>query len=478
MKLPIILFRFLKVYPYDQIVGIHDIKLVQTISNHAMLTLDAIVTEEIKDLYVAMTSIETMITVQSEGIGEEALVLFQGMVTHIKVKVVRDVYHLCIEAASMTYKLSLMNRSRSFQDAKMPISEIVKQVLAPYEGAGVIFYKNDTLTLYNFFLQFVQNDWDFLVMLASEFHTGIIASCESSTPKLYFGIMKNMPAVTLTETNYTTEKRILPADAGPSAYDGGYSMAYRVQSNMLLTMGQPVLFQGQTLYVESIDTHIEKGELVHGYSLTDAEGLQQKRIYNEKIVGTAMEAMVLAVQGTRVKLHLSIDEYQDKEKARWFEYASMYSSGIISGIYMMPEIGDRVRLYFADVHEAGCFVINSVNRLWPYYKERDESQFGLERDRWKDPAVKSIKAHGKEIILAPDRIIMQATDVSITWHDEDGVTITTKNNIKIRADELINISAAEIRVDGEEKVQITCGGSNINMTPGGVRIDGSDIKMG
>lgn len=47
-----------------------------------------------------------------------------------------------------------------------------------------------------------------------------------------------------------------------------------------------------------------------------------------------------------------------------------------------------------------------------------------------------------------------------------------------RADERIDISAAEIRVDGEEKVQITCGGSNINMTPGGVRINGSDIRIG
>jgi len=59
----------------------------------------------------------------------------------------------------------------------------------------------------------------------------------------------------------------------------------------------------------------------------------------------------------------------------------------------------------------------------------------------------------KEIILAPDRIIMQATDVSITWHDEDGVIITTKNNVKIRADELIDISAAEIRVDAGEKLK-------------------------
>ena len=67
--------------------------------------------------------------------------------------------------------------------------------------------------------------------------------------------------------------------------------------------------------------------------------------------------------------------------------------------------------------------------------------------------------------------------MSITWHDEEGVIIRTRNNIKIRADEAIDISVAEVNVDGEEKVQISCGGSSIKLTPGGIKIGSSSIEI-
>ncbi|WP_144408462.1 hypothetical protein [Pelosinus fermentans] len=61
-----------------------------------------------------------------------------------------------------------------------------------------------------------------------------------------------------------------------------------------------------------------------------------------------------------------------------------------------------------------------------------------------------------------DRIIMQATDVCITWHDEEGVIITTRNNIKIRPDEAIDISAAEV-IFSPKKIYVCLSGCFRNM---------------
>jgi len=374
--------------------------------------------------------------------------------------------------------VSMAKQSRSFQNKEMSLNGIVKRVLATYSDADVIFRVDANQKLYKFLIQYQQADWEFLVLVASILNTGIIVDQTLPAPKIFFGIPQDTPVIPLEETNYTMEK-IIGKDSADFRWDGMRPFtSYRVKSQTLLKMGQQVLFQGENLYVASIISKIEQGVLLHEYCLTDMGGLYRIRIYNDDLIGASIEAKVIDVRREWVKLHLAIDSIQDKETACWFEYASMYNSGVVSGIYMMPEIGDNVRLYFQGKYETECFVLNAINKQMGLPEKRDESEYGLERDRWKKPAVKSIKANGKEIILAPDRIIIQATDVVITWHDEDGVIITTRNNIKIRADEALDISAAEVNIDGEEKVQITCGGSSIKLTPGNIKIGSASIDMG
>lgn len=474
--MPVLTFQHLRVYPFE-LESIIEMEITQNISEHSRLMLKGTIKEEFKDHYVAMTEFDTTIIVKAEGLGADSPILFQGITTRIDVNVLQGVYHLYVEAASFTYQLGLAKRSRSFQDKDMPLNEIVKSVIATIRDAGVFFRIDANQKLYQFLVQYHQSDWEFLTMLASILHTGIIADPTFPTPKIFFGIPQDTPAVTMMAINYTIEKTV-GEDSADFKWDGlRYFISYRVKNHMLLKMGQQVLFNGETLYVKSIVSKIEKGELMHEYCLTEMSGLYQRRIYNDNLIGVSLEAEVIDVQREKVKLHLAIDSVQDKAKACWFEYASIYNSGITSGVYMMPEIDDHVRLYFAGKYERECFVTNSINKQTRLTGRRDESEYGLERDRWKNHIVKSIKANGKEIILAPDRIIMQATDVSITWHDEEGIIITTKNNIKIRANETIDISAAEVNIDGEEKVQITCGGSSIKLTPGGIKIDGSNIDI-
>ena len=47
--------------------------------------------------------------------------------------------------------------------------------------------------------------------------------------------------------------------------------------------------------------------------------------------------------------------------ARWFPYATVYSSGDGTGWYCMPEIGDKIRLYFPTEKEQDAYVISAYH---------------------------------------------------------------------------------------------------------------------
>ena len=138
----------------------------------------------------------------------------------------------------------------------------------------------------------------------------------------------------------------------------------------------------------------------------------------------------------------------------------------------MPEIGDRVHVYFPSEREHDSVAINScssgpylVNPQW-----EKAPPFGLERDRWADPAIKSLKTkYGKEIIFAPDRIIIHSDGVYITLNDEDGVEIYTENNINIISKERISMEAEEIIINGKEKVTIA--GDKTKITGSTIKIN-------
>lgn len=184
------------------------------------------------------------------------------------------------------------------------------------------------------------------------------------------------------------------------------------------------MFKDCLLYVEKAITKMQKSILTHEYSFGSEWALRQNTIYNFNIVGLSLKGRVIDVSREKIKVHLFIDEEQDKEKACWFEYVNMFTSNVDSGWHFMPEIGDRVHIYFLSEIEQDCIASNSFSGGPHLYnpKWKKEPPYELERDRWEDPAVKSLKTqYGKEIIFAPDRIIVHSEGVHIILHDRDGV---------------------------------------------------------
>jgi len=482
MNIPMLSFDCLQVSPY-QLKHIQDLKIVQKINDHARLTLTAIVDEAQKDFYVEMTTLETNVKLEYFYPANLLMppesatgVLFQGVVAHIEIKAVMGTYYLYLEALSHTHMLDIVKRTRSFQDSSQKYGGLVSDIIESYEGANVIFNVGGNSPTPGFILQYEETDWEFMKRMASNLTVGLVPETRAASPKFFFGTSEGTKPETLEDAHYTIEKRIGKWTASATNSIPGWSqeetiLSYRVRSEKLLQIGQKVIFRGQPLYVESIISSMQKSILTHEYNVTSKWALKQDHFYNFNIVGLSLRGSVIDVLREKIKIHLFVDKEQAVEKAYWFEYASMFTSNIDSGWHFMPEIGDRVHVYFPSEREHDSVAINSCSS-GPYLvnpKWEKAPPFGLERDRWADPAIKSLKTKdGKEIIFAPDRIIIHSDGVYITLNDEDGVEIYTENNINIISKERISMEAEEIIINGKEKVTIAGGKT---------KITGSTIKI-
>ena len=70
---------------------------------------------------------------------------------------------------------------------------------------------------------------------------------------------------------------------------------------------------------------------------------------------------VLSVSRDKVKVHIKADGSQDVGTAKWFPYSTVYSSPVGTGWYCMPEVNDKVRLYFPNEKEEDAYVISSIH---------------------------------------------------------------------------------------------------------------------
>ncbi|MEC1180065.1 hypothetical protein P9B03_16305 [Metasolibacillus meyeri] len=211
------------------------------------------------------------------------------------------------------------------------------------------------------------------------------------------------------------------------------------------------------------------GILKHVYTLATKNSMKQPEQFNEAIVGLSLEGKVLEVAKDHIKVHLSIDDKQDKGKAHWFLYASPYTAEGNSGWYAMPEVNDFVHIYFPTQREETGVASNSIR------KNRETSA----TNKLDDPATKYYRtAFGKEIKMSPDEIVITAQDgsVFIRLNEASGIELYSKGAIQFISQADISINASKkISVTAEESISFKCKESNIKMD-GSVQMFGKEVK--
>ncbi|WP_367277863.1 HNH endonuclease [Clostridium sp.] len=442
--------------PYT-LLKIEDIKIENKPNNHGYLYLKCLIDDSINFDSAIKASTDDKITVyeklEDKDNSDDNIVninevdernsrrLFDGIIDDIKTSNINGVYYLEIEALTSSVELDIQEKSRSFQNADMTYDELINIILKDYPNhINTQCIGQDQKTGKPLF-QFKESDWNFLKRIASELNSELYADIINSNDLFYFG-RPNNDSHELEDTKYykayKSLQRFREAGGDDAGHDTDY-FYYELEKREQYDVGDDIYFKGKELYVNQYSAYALKDEIIYKYTLCRKNGIWQTKLYNSILAGASLDGKVIAREGEKVKLHLSIDEKQNKEEAAWFPFAP--PTGNI--MYCMPIIGTSARLYFPNETSEEPVVTGCVrNNGGSCQKTSDTTKRYLGTE------------HGNEIEMIPNALNIRGKEpVSISFDDNVGVTLTSHKKLTINADDDIIIKTPKnVKIDAQSQI--------------------------
>jgi hypothetical protein len=294
--------------------------------------------------------------------------VFDGIVTRMDIVNYNNNFQIKVEAASHTYNLDVERHFRSFKNPKMKFSELVNSLMDENKALKAKFgYLVNEAELTKFFLQYDETDWQFLVRMASQLNTGLVANKIANIPHFYFGIPDSKPIdSTFKECKFSIIRDTLKFDfdqkKNPDVKINDYQFYEVKESGKLLNIGDEVTLDGRTLYVYQAIAELIGSEVVFNYLFSTKNGLKQCSLLNERIHGSSLDGTVVDIQKDKVKLRFDFDKNANYDQDCLFPVTTPYSGTGHTGWYVMPEMNDRVKLFFPSNCENNAFVITTVRQ--------------------------------------------------------------------------------------------------------------------
>jgi hypothetical protein len=454
-------------------------KIIQRINEHAYLYITAILKEEEKDDYVKKVKAEEQIEIRTKEDPSE--ILFKGMIQHIQIQAIDEVYYLEIKGVSNSFKADIKKEKNSFQDKNMTYKDMIQGIVSNYTGGGIIDKASNGKAIDQFIMQYRETDWEFLKRMASHFNKGLVPSMKHAGPKIIFGILEGKEIGRIENYNYYVTKDLeqymkSSKNTNPQLKQLD-TIAFHIEAEKEYEIGDQVTYQDIPLYIKSKELEIVKGIVVFRYALSTKMGLSQDRLYNEQIAGISLKGKVLQAIRDKVKVHLEIDAHQDKGKAWEFPYTTMYTAEGNSGWYFMPEINDTVFIYFPTKEEQEGVGMNSIRVM------------NKGTDRISNPDIKYFRTiDGKELKFSPEEIQITCINgkdketgekkvIYIRLNQDKGIEIISSEPISFKTDKGIKLEAEDsIKILAEEEIKLKCKTSEIRIDSK-IDICGEDVRI-
>lgn len=438
------------------IIYVEKLVLKQEMNKHARVMVKAFLSENAgKNAVTSITSgTNVRVTyVIKDKTEERNILLFEGMPTKVNVTCENGIYTMELAAVSATYQLDIQKKSRSFQDISKTYRDIMKQIIIQENSGQCIFSGKVDEEIGIPYIQYEETDWQFLKRLASRINSFLIPNMSNGKMQIYVGV-PTRPTKELKDDRYEKVRDV---------WEHNTYIVWSKSEHQLCDM---VSFAGDIYSIWKKEANFHDEVLWFCYELRKKENWEQYPEWNEKLAGATLEGKVLEVEGNRMRLHLSIDEKQEKGKAYWYPYATEYSSSNQVGGYHMPEVGEQVLLRIPSCKEELAYIAT--------VKRSD----GAGNSKTSDHQTRYFEsADGKTIQLSQDTLSLTPTEgISITLTDSGGIDITSSSKVEIEADKEIALSGKTITLDGADEIELATSGGTINQkdkidiySPSGVR---------
>ncbi len=364
---------------FDKIIiaGMEYLKLINVEINKRMNDhSNAIITCEVSNeqaeaMSVALEDGEYIIISAEDD--REYEVLFIGVKYDVVIEK-QAAYNLAkMEIKSTSYLLDKEIKSRTFQNTHIRYSEAINEIIA--DKAHISFNVTDKF-LMTFWMQYEETDWKMLLRLASGCGACVVANVNTRIPIIDIGI---------------------PIDKTDSRSIGG-----KLLNDQMVVQS----------FVLGTNSFFDKGVLETKLITGNQASFDTEIIVNRNIEGMMFTGIVQNVDREKVQVFFDeIDSDYDSNSDTWFEYAAAYAGEggrYGSGFYFMPEIGDRVRVFFpeGDSGEGFAFATETT------YVTDDISKYS-----WRAPG-------GQELLFTKDgiRISCNNNSIYIDLRGDDGDT--------------------------------------------------------
>ena len=450
-----------------EIKEIIDCQICQTPGEHGELFLTGYIEE---DKFEETQSLQPLRLYTLE---ETEKNLFCGVLTAISQEEKGQLLMLHIEAKGYTYLLDLQKKSRTFQDTSKTYSEILRRILCEYEGADYTVAQ-DFGPIGNLEIQYRETDWKFLKRIFSKLYIHLTGEIRIPAIRIYVGV----PTLYEDQQDYELIEMMLDFKHCDVLRETGYELSESdmldclVKTDKLCGIFTSIYLYNTPMVVAGIKAYMHQGLMNVGINLKKKEGVVATPQFPMALVGLALEGIVLEVKGESVRMHFFIDDGYSACDVYWFTYSTPSASPDGSGWYYMPEVGDRLRVYFPTKYLKDALAISAVSS----YKGTGEP------DRMADPSSKYLRtASGQEMNMGGNGIYLaSAGEAASLMVGADGGILVKANVIEVTAEENIDINAeTNIEFHSSAGAAYRCeqGGRMELEQSGNMKISGSKLNI-
>ncbi|WP_255763295.1 hypothetical protein [Clostridium butyricum] len=440
-------FHKLKVESPYEILEIEDIKISNNPNEHGRLYLKALLDDSINFKYAIEASTDDKISIYEETEDKEKSIIFNGTIQNIRTENINGIYYMEIEAYTSSFELDIKEKSRSFQDAEMSYDDLIKTILLDYKIYSFTQRMDKPMSIGRPLFQYKETDYEFLKRVASQIGLEINCDIINTNNVFYFGrpwgkeykIEDNIDYEALKDIKKYRESLV----HSPNFHDTDF-FYYKIRTRKVMELGAQVVFKQKKFYINSYEAEYVRGELIYTYKLCRERGIWQEKLYNDKIKGISLEGEVLEVSGEKVKLHLDIDETQNKDKAAWFSYAP--PTGNL--MYSMPIVGTNANLYFSSERSEDPIVIGCIRKngsSCESFSDVNNRYFSTES--------------GNNLDMLPGAINFSRPGLSANFNDGSGINLSSSSSLNISAG-YVGIYAGDITIKAKSKLEAKKGESS------------------
>ncbi|WP_336762091.1 DNA/RNA non-specific endonuclease [Paenibacillus sp. USHLN196] len=435
------------------------VQITRQVNEHAKLYVSGIIPEEDgPGILQVQAEGESIVLRQVDKNGRSVRRLFHGVMTSLSVHLSGGVYRFELEALSNSYQMDMRIEERAFQNRGWTFKELIQFIMNSYRYSDVMDQVTGNTSLSGLVLQYKETDWMFLRRLASRFGTVLVPEITAASPKLYIGL----PVGTLwkwpEDQPYQFRKELAGIDWHGSGTEDRYIiqgpkgsqgvLQYTVESVETYALGDKVeLPDGRELTVVYAHSRLESGLLMTTYRMVLEDHIRVPRCNLSDLIGLSLYGEVVRVIHDHIQIKLPMDEGpMTQGSACPYPVAPVYAAEGHSGLYMMPEIGDQVELYFPSSLESGAYIRHSIS------EGKRSTNGGTEHKVWGHPA-------GSSIGMSPEEVTLQAgSGLTITLNDQ-GIVLDSPGNLSIQGSNIL-LAAGQIEATAPEAIWLLGGGGS------------------